>query len=494
MMVHRILSLLMLFAGANASDRVRELLAEQDQLIARIDALESRRHARAAAAAKEPRRLSASTESRLKARRGQALAEGAEEPRQLATADDVTFCLDAMWLLICGFMVMFMQAGFAFLESGSCRRKNSALVLLKNVVDVSFGTAAWWLLGYGFAYGVTDNPGSFIGEEKFIGNKFAGTSHYRDWFFQWAFAATSATIVSGGVAERMRFPAYVLYSIVMSTLIYPIIVYWTWSGQGYLTNNGYSDFAGSGIVHLTGGIGAFVGAAMLGPRKGRFTVDPVEFLPHDINYIVLGTFFLWFGWYGFNCGSTLGMSDKSTAVKAAMVAMNTTLSAAAGGMTVFITRLRNKTFDLCGMCNGILAGLVACCAGVDNYLSGMAILIGILGALAYEGGTILMEKLKVDDPLDAFAVHGCGGMVGCILRPLLARQGVDGTIFVGMLFGVFMIIVWSGGISLIVFGGLRLMKVLRVDDEEEDEGGDMTMSHSPPKEYTHKAGKKQFEI
>merc|ERR1719361_495011 len=188
-------------------------------------------------------------------------------------------CLDYMWILVCGAPVMFMQAGFAILESGACRQKNAGMILAKNVFDACIGTICWYFIGYGFAYGESENPNGFIGTTKFTSSGFlvtdaegaiTGTNHFKDWFFQWAFCATAATIVSGGVAERIRFEAYVVYSIVMTGIIYPIVVWWTWSGNGWLSNKGYNDFVGSGIVHLTGGIGALVGAVIIKPRTGRF--------------------------------------------------------------------------------------------------------------------------------------------------------------------------------------------------------------------------------
>eukprot|EP00928_Gymnodinium_smaydae_P017262 TRINITY_DN165_c1_g1_i2.p1 TRINITY_DN165_c1_g1~~TRINITY_DN165_c1_g1_i2.p1 ORF type:complete len:526 (-),score=92.01 TRINITY_DN165_c1_g1_i2:218-1795(-) len=442
-------------------------------------------------AAARDRRLSAS-----------AALVGTQE-RRLLTSDDAATCLDTMWLLVAGALVMFMQSGFAFLEAGSVQKKNSGIVLLKNVIDVSVGTIMWWLLGYGFAYGKPDNFGMAADDNKFVGvHGFAGsgyvsldssgsidgTFHTKDWFFQWAFCATSATIVSGGVAERIKMPAYVIYSTFMSVVIYPFIVFWTWSGSGFLTVDwGYSDFAGSGIVHLTGGVGALVGALCLGPRKGRWE-NPNDFAPGNMGLVVLGTLILWFGWYGFNCGSTLTFSDKATAISAASVAMNTTCSAAAGGSIVFLMRLYSadsatlKQYDLGGMCNGILAGLVAVCAAVGDIESGMAMLIGTFGGIAYEVTHIVVLKLRIDDPLDAFAVHGAGGLVGCLVRPLLSSSGVNGTQMQGMAFGALIIILWSGGLSLLIFGALRLAGLLRASDEEELIGGDSHLAHTPMKD------------
>ena len=408
-------------------------------------------------------------------------------PAEQAAANTETIaglvtCLDYMWLLVSGALVMFMQAGFAILESGSCRQKNASVLLLKNMMDACLGTLVWYFLGYGIAYGLPEEPNAYVGVNSFAGSGFletdeeggiTGTGHFKDWFFQWAFCATAATIVSGGVAERMQFTAYVIYSVIMTGIIYPFIVYWTWSGSGFLTEMGYSDFAGSGIVHLTGGIGALVGAVMVGPRAGRWAEeDSGRFDPHNMTLVVLGTFILWFGWYGFNCGSTLGFGDVGTATTGALVAMNTTIAAATGGLTAFLLRLRTGKKDLAGMCNGVLAGLVAVCAGVGAVDPGMALLIGAFGGAAMEGGHVLLQKLKIDDPLDAFPVHGCAGIIGCLLRPLLDRGGVQGEMMTAHIVGILVIIGWTGILSLIVFGGMKAAGQLRISDEVQELGAD----------------------
>merc|ERR1712070_1365461 len=272
----------------------------------------------------------------------------------------------------------------------------------------------WWAIGWGLAYG----PGIVDAEDGTKGNKFAGTDQFfgigfnkdnddgsitpstgpLNWYFQWAFCSAAATIVSGAVAERVNFPGYVVYSIAMTAVIYPVVVAWTW-GYGWLSSDvndiNFMDFAGSGIVHMTGGVGALVGAIFAGPRKGRWE-DPKSFEPHSAPLVVLGTFILWFGWYGFNCGSTLSMNEASTGMMAAQVAMNTTLSAAIGGMTVFLCRLimTKGMYDNCGLCNGILAGLVSITAGCGNVEAGSACLIGFLGGLLYTGTSALVKRSR----------------------------------------------------------------------------------------------------
>merc|ERR1719321_1136409 len=326
------------------------------------------------------------------------------------------------------------------------------------------------------------------------------------WFFQWAFCTAGASIVSGGVAERVQFTGYTIFSLLMSAFIYPVVVCSTW-GYGWLevfnkdANAGYIDFAGSGVVHLTGGIGALMGAVILGRRTGRFDpdVDQVEFDPHSQPLTVLGTFILWFGWCGFNPGSTLGMSDNATALKAAHVMMNTTLSAACGGLITFLLRffLGGRKYDLSALCNGILAGLVSITAGCSNVESGSAVLIGSLGGLIYVGSSAGVKKLKIDDPVDASSVHGTCGIWGCLAAALFdfgagtdkhhgwggfsvtswtedgeTKYMTTGDAIAVNAAEIIFVIAWSGGLCSLVFGILKAAKLLRVDEAAEEIGCD----------------------
>lgn len=425
---------------------------------------------------------------------------------------NITDPLDYMWLIVCGSMVMFMHAGFAVLEAGSCRQKNASTVLLKNILTVCIGTIMWYLLGYGIAYGVAEDPSEITGSELFVGAKFispvedvdgtptwTATQHPKEWFFQWAFCATSSTIVSGAVAERIQLPSYMAFTAIMTGIIYPFVVYWTWSGEGWLTTvlgddkdgnpkDGYSDFAGSGIVHLTGGVAALVGAAMCGARTSRWET-PEDFYPHNMGLVVLGTFILWFGFYGFNCGSTLTLSSSSDATTAGLVAMNTTMSGSAGGLTVFLIHFimakiqkKEQVYDLCGACNGILAGLVAICAGANNFEPGLALVVGLAGGIFYEAGHLLLPFFKIDDPLDAFSVHGMGGIAGLLLRPLLCIGGASWEMFAAHFIGMLAIMGWSGALSLAFFLPARLMGVLSYSEKAQAEGSDVHCT--PPKAYS----------
>jgi len=433
--------------------------------------------------------------------------------------------LDSAWLCLCGALVMFMHAGFGMLETGCCRAKNASNVLMKNLVNVCVGTLGWWSLGWAFAYGAEAQTNGFIGASGFFGIGFytqdettgnitpvqctadGCQSTMLSWFFQWAFCTAGATIVSGGVAERVKSPTYAAYAFVMSAFIYPVIVAWTW-GYGWLStvfDVGFMDFAGSGVVHLTGGVSALAGTAVLGPRKGRFE-NPEEFEAHNLPLVVFGTFALWFGWYGFNPGSTLGMSSGTTGALAAQVAMNTTISAATGGIFVFLIRaFITKKYDVGGLCNGILAGLVSITAGCGNMECGCAFATGLVGALVYQGASTLLVKLKIDDPVDASPVHGFCGIWGvlaasffdwgkglnyyhgwsgwsCMAANGSCRSNMGGTAIAANIVMILMIIVWAGLLSGVTFFLLKRTRMLRIDEDTEAMGIDMR-SHSPPKAY-----------
>merc|ERR1719207_204230 len=473
--------------------------------------------------------------------------------RQLDT--DTALVLDTMYLLICGTFVFFMHAGFAMLEAGTGRAKNAQAILIKNLIAVCVGTLGWYLLGWSLAYGgdvktakweeggfedcdMDENPmgcgdgyadnGFVGGASMFVGSGFLGKGEEADkawaegtidpltygggqaymWFFQWAFCTAGCSIVSGGVAERVKFPAYMFFAFCMTSFIYPVVVCSTW-GYGWLETfkkdskgnpiAGYIDFAGSGVVHLTGGIGALCGAAILGPRSGRFDAEKAdEFAPHSFPLIVIGTFILWFGWCGFNPGSTLGMSDSGTAMMAAHVMMNTTLSAATGGVTVFlVTYAITKKYDCAALCNGILAGLVSITAGCSNVESGSAVLIGLLGGLIFVGSSALIKKIKIDDPVDASSVHGTCGIWGCLAAALFdfgagtdkhhgwggfsatswtedgeTKYMTTGDALAANACEIAFVIVWSGGLCTLIFGILKAAKVLRIDEDTEDTGMD----------------------
>jgi Amt family ammonium transporter len=458
----------------------------------------------------------------------------------------LAYAMDSAWLIICGALVFFMHAGFAMLESGSCRAKNASNVLMKNLVNVCVSTIAWYAFGWAFAYGgpydddgllqnggfmgtkqffaggffTTDDDGIIMNPDGTADAPFAGTYNVPlGWFFQWAFCATCATIVSGAVAERVLSPTYAAYAFIMAAFIYPVVVAWTW-GYGWLVDLfdvGYMDFAGSGIVHLCGGASGLAGTLVLGPRKGRFE-RPDEFQAHNLPLTVLGTCILWFGWYGFNCGSTLGMSDASTGALAATVAMNTTIAAAVGGITVFFLRYGiSHQYDVGGLCNGILAGLVSITAPCGNVEAGSAFAIGFIGAVIYQGSSMLLVKLKIDDPVDAVPVHGFCGIWGVLAAALFdwgngldhfhgwsgfscmtddtgdCQEGIWGKVFGVQCIMVIVICLWSGILSGITFFLLKLTGYLRIDEATEEIGIDAA-KHSPSKAYSINSPSRAAEV
>merc|ERR1719506_3083164 len=336
---------------------------------------------------------------------------------------------------------------------------------------------------------------------------YVGPNHLitcQDWFFQWAFCVTAATIVSGGVAERLQLGGYLLFTSWMTAIIYPTVGAMTWGG-GFLYDMGYSDFAGSGIVHLTGGVGALVGAAVTKPRLGRFDEEGMDpngpYAPHNVPNAALGTLILWFGWYGFNCGSTLYMSGFGDAQSAGLVAVNTTLAPAGGGIAALILRrfvLEPKMLTVTAVCGGILAGLVSITAGCGNIHPRAAFPVGFIGGIIYCLASDLLQKLKIDDPVEAFAVHGAGGIWGCLAVPLCdinLLSGVGGDLFgpgislmdslIAQVAGIIVIILWSGILSFVMFSIIKALNLLRVDEHHEEMGIDLA-EFSPKNAYNQK--------
>jgi len=326
-----------------------------------------------------------------------------------------------VWMIMCGAQVFLMQLGFANLEAGSVSRRNVQNILFKNIMDACLGSMVWFCFGYGVAWGT----GDFVGENKFFT---VGYSETTDWFFQWAFCVTASTIVSGAVAERMKLEAYFIYTLIITAFIYPAVVHWIWSGDGWASAfssnalNPIVDFAGSGVVHMVGGWSGLMGAYFVGPRPGRFQDFSLKtYKTHSVPLQAFGTFVLWFGWYGFNCGSTVAVVGAMET--ASLVAVTTTLAAASGGLTAsFLGKFLSGKWNIGLACNGVLAGLVsvtAPCAVVQPELS---IVIGFIGGLIYYGFSALMIRLEIDDPLDAAAVHGACGFWGVISVGIFATQ------------------------------------------------------------------------
>ena len=416
------------------------------------------------------------------------------------TVAELAGAIDIAWLLIAGILVLFMQAGFGLVESGFIRSKNVTNILMKNTLDLSFGALGYWAIGWGLAYGTTE----FIDIRFFGGGSFFFTpesgADYAGFFFQFAFAATAATIVSGAVAERTKFGAYLIYTLVITAVIYPVVTHWSW-GDGFLSayageiqfgDNGVIDFAGSTVVHSVGGWAALVAAIMLGPRRGKFNADgSANAIPgHSMPLGFLGVMILWIGWYGFNAGSTLGLSG-GFADLAARVAVTTTLAAGAGAASaMLISWVKFGKSDLSLTLNGVLGGLVGITAGTATVEPWAAVVIGLVAGAIIVYGVGLLEALKIDDPVGAVPVHLFNGIWGTLavglftakdyLGPNYGESDSYGLLLGGgfeqfgiQVVGVVAVGIWTVVTSAVLFGVIRATVGLRVSEAEEESGLDI---------------------
>lgn len=393
-----------------------------------------------------------------------------------AAVEQINADMGMLWMLIAGILVFLMQAGFTLVESGMTRSKNAVNIAMKNLLDICVGSLIFWLVGYSLMYGDTSN-GWF-----FWGGLFQGEG--ADLFFQTMFAATAATIVSGAIAGRTKYTAYIVFSIVMTAIIYPIAGGWQWQGEGWLTKLGFIDFAGSSIVHSVGGWAALVAAFLVGPRIGKYVDGKV--LPisgHNQVLATLGVFILWFGWFGFNGGSQLAWGGADS-IAASNVVLVTNLAAAAGGLGALITTwIWYGKPNLGQTLNGTLAGLVSITAGCGNMTTEGAVLTGLLGGVLVVFSIEFIEKkLRIDDAVGAASVHGVAGAFGTLA---IGLWGVDGDTAIGLFngggasqlgvqaTGVLAYAVWSITLSFIVFSILKKTMGLRVSKEIEIEGLDV---------------------
>ena len=406
--------------------------------------------------------------------------------------------VSTIWVLLGAAMVFFMQAGFAMVETGFTRAKNAGNIIMKNLMDLCIGTPLFWLVGFGIMFGT----GSFIGSYSGIANPVnyaavspEGVPFWAYFIFQTVFCATSATIVSGAMAERTKFSSYCLYSAVISLIVYPVEAHWIWGG-GFLSELGFHDFAGSTAVHMCGGVAALIGAAILGPRIGKDGKDgkPRAIPGHSLTLGALGCFILWFCWFGFNGCSTVGMGSDEIMEIAGKVFVNTNLAAAVATTTTMLyTWIRYKKPDVSMTLNGSLAGLVGITAGCDCVSPVGAVVIGIISGIAVVVGIELVDqKLKIDDPVGAVGVHGVNGMLGTILLGFLS-DGSDGVgkgliyggsaSFLGVqVLGVLCVISWTAVTMTIVFQVIKHTVGLRASREEEILGMDAT-EHNLPSAY-----------
>jgi Amt family ammonium transporter len=396
----------------------------------------------------------------------------------MATAADNALAIDALWKAVGTVLVFWMHAGFSLLEAGNIRKENINNIFFKNMLNVILTTVTWWLWGYALAFGASNTNG-FIGGDGVTG--YAG--HHLDsaedmifWAFQWAFAATAVTIISGGMAERANCWGYIVLICIFQIIIYPVITCWVWNGQGWLAVNGFNDYAGSGVVHMVGGFASATGCYFLGGRKGTKE-------RHSISHIVLGTFILWMGWYGFNAVSSdiAAPSDRLTAMK---IMMNTTISASVSGVVTLFANyffMTERKFHVHEMCNGVLAGLVGITANCAYVTSWAAFCIGAIAPLFYFAGLRILKMLDIDDAIGAFPVHGAAGVWGLIATGFFHEQkglfyfsnfANNQTNFGWQCIGTCAIIGWTVTWTACIVLGCKAMGILRVPEDHESKGLD----------------------
>lgn len=386
---------------------------------------------------------------------------------------ELRYAVDTLFFLISGAFVMWMAAGFAMLEAGLVRSKNTTEILTKNVCLYAIACTAYLLVGYHIMYVDNGEGGWLPSFGALIGSQASDADHSlaSDFFFQVVFVATAMSVVSGAVAERMKLWAFLVFSVVMTAMIYPVEGYWTWGG-GFLSEAGFSDFAGSGIVHMAGAAAALAGVLLLGARKGKYGKNG-EIYPipgSNMPLATLGTFILWLGWFGFNGGSQLRVSSFEDATAVGQIFLNTNAAAATGAIAaLFVCKTLWGKADLTMILNGALAGLVAITADPLSPSPLMSVGIGVVAGALVVFSIVGLDKLRIDDPVGAISVHGVCGFLGVMLVPLSNGDASFGTQFMGavVIFG------WVFGASLVVWGALKLSMGIRVSEEEELEGMDM---------------------
>ncbi|NDJ62535.1 MAG: ammonium transporter [Chloroflexi bacterium] len=403
-----------------------------------------------------------------------------------AAVAEVQVAVDASFIILASILVFFMQAGFAMLEAGMIRQTGVVNSLMENFMDVAVGAIMFWAIGYGIAFG-TSSGGLFGASNFFLADAISfqdgavvyggdGVSMFILFFFQFAFAATAGTIATGAMAERTDFLGKIIYSIVVVAIIYPVVVHWVWGG-GWLAEQGFLDFAGSTVVHMVGGLIALIGAMMLGPRPGRVWGSPPK--PHNLALASLGTLILWFGWYGFNPGSALAMSDNGLV---GLVAVNTTLAAAAGALAAMaLMYFRTGKWDLPFALNGSLGGLVGITAGCAFVAPGSSVIIGLIAGILVVLTVDVLEAMKVDDAVGAFAVHGVAGAMGTLAIGFLGQPelGANGLLMGGnadqlvtQAVGIVGAAVWVSATSVVLFFIIRAIGRLRMPAAGEAMGID----------------------
>ena len=400
-----------------------------------------------------------------------------EEISSLMT--EQTFAINTVWVAICAALIFFMEAGFALLEAGFIRAKNTMSIIAKVIIDITFGGIGFFIVGFGVAYGASNGWFAFdigistndLGLGLTVSNKLF-------WFIQLGFAIAAISIVSGALAERMKLWGYAILVFVFCTVLYPLVANWVWNPNGWLALRGFNDFAGSAAVHAMGGFAALAAAIVLGPRLGKYNEDgSSNTIPgHNLPLAAVGAFILWFGWFGFNPGSSLGAVGNWELIGSVVV--NTFLASAAGGIaTMVYTYLVYKKIDITMVINGILAGLVSITAGCNVVDPSSAILIGLIAGVLVDIAVLFFDRLKVDDPVGAVAVHGINGLFGTIAVGFFAQE--DGLFFGGgtsllitQILGVLSIALFSFCLTYVVMSLLKITVGIRVSKEEEKAGID----------------------
>ncbi len=414
-----------------------------------------------------------------------ALAQDAE-----GGAAGVVVDLNSVFVFLCGVLVFFMGMGFAFVETGLTRSRSAAHMMMKNLITAAIGVLAYWAIGFAIGFGDGNDLFGWSGffmtgtyEDAYTSlSGYAGTDLFAMWFFQAAFAATAATIISGAMAERTKLTGYIAIAVLVSGVIYPVVVHWQWGG-GWLAQLGFLDYAGSAIVHMTGGVAALIGVILLGPRIGRYDASGrLRVIPgHSIPFAVLGTFVLWVGWFGFNVGSWLGAEGAADWTEAIAV---TALGGAAGALAAMtVTWIMAKKPDVSMTANGALAGLVSVTAGAGFVDDWAGVIIALVGGVLVVFAVQFFDKVRIDDPVGAISVHGVCGMWGTLAVGLFAAEdkaGRDGLLLGGgagqlgdQIVGVVAIAAFVAVASLVLFSVVKAVFGLRVTPEEELQGLDM---------------------
>lgn len=389
------------------------------------------------------------------------------------------FAIDTVWVALCAALIFFMEAGFALLEAGFVRSKNAMSIIAKVIIDITFGGIAFFIVGFGIAYGSSNG---WFAIDFGIMDKDLGlgltVSNNLFWFIQLGFAIAAISIVSGALAERMKLFSYAILVVFFCALVYPIVANWVWNSNGWLAIRGFNDFAGSAAVHAMGGFAALAAAIVLGPRIGKYSKDgKSNTIPgHNLPLASVGAFILWFGWFGFNPGSSLGAVGNWELIGSVVV--NTFLASASGGIaTMIYTYFTYSKIDITMVINGVLAGLVSVTAGCNVVGPTSAIIIGAIAGVLVDVAVVFFDKIKVDDPVGAIAVHGVNGLFGTMAVGFFA---IEGGLFYGggisllvtQILGVITIALFSFTVTFIIMKFLKLTIGVRISSDDEEAGID----------------------